>query len=114
MKSRAKRRAEELKERIAWQIEPDGSQPLEAARADSFRESVFNLEALAMAAAIAKPLGIDLWKYRTKDGRGMDTAFRYLRPCASGRQRWPGRQGGSSAEPASLSRVRELYESRLR
>jgi len=111
LKPQAKKRAEELKKRIAWQFQPDGTQPLEAARADGYSYSVFNLEALANAAAIAKPLGVNLWKFQTADGRSMFKAFQYLLPFASGAQPWPGSQLKKIA-PDSLAKVRELYEAR--
>jgi hypothetical protein len=109
MKSQASKRAHALKVRIAAQIEPDGSQPLEAAREDGFGYSVFNLEALAQAAVLAKPLGVDLWKHRTSDGRGLRAAFQYLQPYASGAKPWPGKQL-KKIEPDSLAKVRELYD----
>jgi hypothetical protein len=110
-KAQAKKRAEDLKKRIAWQFEPDGTQPLEAARADGYSYSVFNLEALANAAAIAKPLGVDLWKFRTSDGRSMYKAFQYLLPYAAGTKPWPGSQL-KKIPSGSLAKVRELYEAR--
>ena len=111
LKSEAKTRANALKNRIAWQFEPDGTQPLEAAREDGFSYSVFNLEALAHAALIAKPLGVDLWKYQTADKRGMQQAFQYLQPYASGSKPWAGKQLKKIPADA-LAKVRELYEKR--
>ena len=90
-------------------MEPDGTQPLEAAREDGFSYSVFNLEALAHAAVIAHPLGVDLWKFQTPDGRGMQKAFQYLQPYASGAKAWPGKQLKKIPSDA-LAKVRELYE----
>ncbi len=109
MKAQATKRAEELKQRIASQIEADGTQPLEAAREDGFSYSVFNLEALANAAVIARPLGVNLWKFKTKDGRGMRAAFEYLQPFAGGTTPWPGKQLKKIPADA-LAKVRELYD----
>ena len=109
MKKQATKRAEELKIRIAWQFEPNGTQPLEAAREDGFSYSVFNLEALANAAVIAKPLGVNLWKFKTADGRSIRNAFQYLEPFASGSKPWAGKQLKPIPKDA-LSKVRELYD----
>ena len=109
MKAQATKRAEALKQRIAWQFEPDGTQPLEAAREDDFSYSVFNLEALANAAMIAKPLGVNLWKFKTADGRSMRNAFQYLEPYAAGSKPWAGKELKAIPKDA-LAKVRELYD----
>ena len=108
-KAKAKKRAEDLKGRIGWQIEPDGRQPLETERQDGFSYSVFNLEALATAARLAKRLGVDLWKYKTVDGRSLRTAFEYLEPFVAQTKPWPFRQL-KKIEPNALAKVRQLRD----
>lgn len=108
-KQQAKNRAQELKERIAWQIEPDGRQPLEIAREDGFSYSVFNLEALAVAANLAEPLGVNLWKFKTADGRCLRVAFEYLEPFAAGSKPWPHKQLKKIA-PNALAKIRLLRD----
>ena len=108
-RAKAKKRAEELKARIGWQIEPDGRQPLETERQDGLSYSVFNLEALATAANMAKPLGVDLWKYKTADGRSLRTAFEYLEPYVAGVKSWPFSQL-KKIEPNALAKIRQLRD----
>ena len=108
-KAQAKKRAEQLKLRIGRQIEPDGRQPLEIERQDGFSYSVFNLEALATAAKMAKPFGVDLWKYKTADGRSLRTAFEYLEPFAAGAKQWPFTQL-KKIESNSLAKIRQLRD----
>lgn len=108
-KAKARKRAEELKVRIGWQIEPGGRQPLETERQDGFSYSVFNLEALATAAKLAKPLGVDLWKYKTAEGRSLRTAFEYLEPFVAGTKAWPFRQL-KKIEPNALAKIRQLRD----
>jgi len=49
-------------ERIPAQIKPNGDQPLELRRTNSFFYSFYNLQALSTDAAVALQLGIDLYK----------------------------------------------------
>ena len=77
----AKQTLEAVKtKRIAVQIQPDGSQPLELDRADSFGYSRFNIEALAHLATLGAHAGVDLWHYETKDGAGLRQAIDFLLP----------------------------------
>jgi hypothetical protein len=77
-----------LEKRIARQIEPDGSQPLELVRTKSLSYSLFNLEALCNLATLAEHVNIDWWAYTTKDGRSLRVALRYLAPYADPRKAW--------------------------
>jgi hypothetical protein len=78
--------------RIARQIEPNGDQPLELVRTKSFGYSTFNVSALEQLADLGQPLGVDLWHYRTPDGRCIQVALDMLIPYATGEQKWPHQQ----------------------
>ena len=91
----AKRVVEEARAgRIAAQIEPDGKQPLELARTRAWSYSVGNLDGLVTLAELGERLDVDLWRYKTADGRGIRRALEYLYPFAVGGQKWPHRQLG--------------------
>lgn len=66
--------------RIYKQIEPDGSQPYELSRTNSFSYSVYNLMHLMDMAMIAKSLNIDLLGAQSADGRSIIKAVQYLLP----------------------------------
>jgi Alginate lyase len=74
--------------RIALQIEPDGSEPLELARTKSFSYSAFNLDALCRLAEEAQRAGVDLWGYKSPDGGSIRAALDFLLPYAQGTKKW--------------------------
>lgn len=91
-KARAKAILETLNARIAWQIEPDGKQPLELVRTKSLSYSLFNLMALVQSASMAKKVGVDVWSHQTADGRSIKKACDYILPYAFNPETWPEKQ----------------------
>jgi hypothetical protein len=85
-------RFEHARERLTAQFEPDGRQPLELARTRSWSYSVMNLEGWFHLARLADKAGVDLWNFRTSDGRSLRAAVDYLMPFASGTAQWPDAQ----------------------
>jgi hypothetical protein len=88
----ARKTAEAARERIAWQIEPDGKQPQELQRTRALGYSAFNLVALMTLAEAGMRVGVDLYAYQTKDGRGVRRALDYLTPYADAAREWPHQQ----------------------
>jgi len=80
--------------RMAVQIQPDGSQPLELARVDSFGYSRFNLEAYFALATLGTHVGVDLWHYQTADGASLAKALDFLLPYVEDPEKpWPYEKG---------------------
>jgi hypothetical protein len=90
--------------RIATQIEPDGRQPRELSRTRALTYSTMNLGLLFDLATVAGRSGIDLWHYRTDDGRGIQDALDWLLPFWIQAKPWPYQQ----ITPFSRARTREL------
>ena len=89
----ARRIVEEAKEkRIAKQIEADGSQPRELARTTSQHYVRFNLEAFFLLANLSANIGVDLWNYRTEDGRSIRKALDWVVPFIRGDKEWTYKQ----------------------
>jgi hypothetical protein len=89
----ARKVIEEAKtQRIASQIQPDGSMPLELARTNSLGYTVFNLAAMTQLADLGVPLGVDLWNFKTPDGRGIRAAIDYVLPYVLGQKKWEKQQ----------------------
>jgi hypothetical protein len=84
----ARRTIEGARARIARQIEPDGRQPRELERTRSWDYSIFNLRAFFDLATLGSRVGVDLWNYRTPDGRSLRKALDYLVPGVSGERPW--------------------------
>jgi len=80
--------------RIALQIKPDGSQPLELARENSFGYSRFNLQGLFTLATLGEHAGVDLWHFKTDEGASLRGALDFLWPYVEQPQKeWPYERG---------------------
>ena len=80
--------------RIAFQIEPDGRQPLELTRTKAWSYSVGNLDGLMLLARLGENVDVDLWNYETRDGRSIRKALNFLTPFAFGEKKWTYQQLG--------------------
>jgi hypothetical protein len=89
------------KEQTAWCIDrfktvlipnqeaPDGSFPQELRRTKPYGYSLFNLDALAIAAQTLSTPAESLWTWKLPDGRGMAKAMEYMYPYILDKGKWP-------------------------
>jgi hypothetical protein len=77
-------------DRIALQIEPDGTMPLEINRSDSLHYHEYTMRAFISLAEMARHVdGVDLWAYETPDGRSLRATLAYMEPYSTGAEPWP-------------------------
>ena len=103
---------ERVKTRRITQIDPDGRQPLETTRTNGWGYSNGNLDGLTQLATLGERVGVDLWHYRTADGRSIRGAIDYLLPYAVAGKKWEYQQiGGFKASDLehSLERASAAY-----
>ena len=67
----------------------DGSFPLELARTKPYGYSLFNLDAMAIAAQTLTTREDNLWNWQLPDGRGMARAVAYMYPFIADKSKWP-------------------------
>jgi hypothetical protein len=67
----------------------DGSFPLEQARTKPYGYSLFNLDAMAIAAQTLTTREDNLWTWQLPDGRGMARAMAYMFPYIADKSKWP-------------------------
>jgi hypothetical protein len=65
---------------VPTEVEADGSCPREEARTNSLGYSTMNLDGFSVLCRIAETNGVNLWRYRTPKGIGIEKAFYYLMP----------------------------------
>jgi hypothetical protein len=92
--------------RVAVQLAPDGSQPLELARTRPWNYVSMNLQGWERLALLAPHVGLDLWHYTTPDGRSLRPAIEWFRPYLLGQQKME----KADAAPTSNSLALNVYE----
>ena len=75
--------------RVGVQIQPDGGQPLELARAHALACSISNAEALVRLGLLADEWGVEWWQGIPPHGGGVVAALTYLAPFADPSIAWP-------------------------
>ncbi|KAJ7104542.1 alginate lyase-domain-containing protein [Mycena crocata] len=83
-KTLVRSKAELIKSRIDAYITANGSQPQELVRTRSWHYSTFDLIAYTRIAAIAKKVGVDLWRYEGPEGQSIQQAVNFILPAATG------------------------------
>jgi hypothetical protein len=94
------------RDRIATQIEPDGREPYELERTNSFDYSRFNVLAHEDLCMLGRRVGLDLWTYQTPDGRSLRKAIDFLLPYATGEKQWEHQQIRAKKMPETATVLR--------
>ena len=71
------------------QMAPDGSFPRELKRTKPYGYSLFQLDALAIAAQTLSTPADNLWTFELPDGRGLRKALEFIWPFVEDKKRWP-------------------------
>ena len=74
---------------IKQMMATDGSFPAELARTKPYGYSLFVLDAMATNAQLLSNAEHDMWRFSTKDGRGMQRAVEYMLPYVQDKSSWP-------------------------
>ena len=103
--------------RVAIQIRPDGSQPLELERTKSFGYSAMNLRGFLALCAVGKRMGIDLCSYTSPEGGSIRKAVEFMLVYADPAKKWiyPQIKGYSQYQlfPLALTSARLFEDEKL-
>ena len=91
------------------------AQPLELARTNAWGYSNRNLDALCRLATFGDKVGVDLWNFKTADGRSIRAAIDFLVPYAAGEKKWDYQQIGgfhANAMVPTFLRAASAYHDR--
>ncbi|MFA4870925.1 MAG: alginate lyase family protein [Pedobacter sp.] len=77
------------KELIPKQINTQGQIINELSRTRSLFYSIYSINAMTQTAEIARHQNMDLYNYKTGDGRGLELAYDYHAPYLAGKLTWP-------------------------
>lgn len=77
---------------VPTEIQPDGSCPREENRRQSLSYSSMNLDAFSVICWLAGLDGVDLWHFRTADGKSVIQSFHYLSPYVLNPNLWKKQQ----------------------
>jgi len=91
--------------RIFGQVFIDGRQPQELIRTNALSYSIYGARALVGVARLGRHLDVDLFAYRSTEGRSIRLAIDYITPFILGEEEWP----GSQIRPLRTGRANELY-----
>lgn len=114
--------------RLAAQIEPDGRLPRELTRTRSLHYTTWTIGAAMDLAMLGQCLGVDLWTWRTPDGRSLRAATDFVGAYAGREGEWPYPEldkseiqglydilmrGGWAWHDQGLTTKAEVYEDRM-
>ncbi len=85
----AEQHANQAKELMTLQIRPDGTQPTELVRTNSWDYSITNVQAWLRLGLASRTVGVDLFAYQAQGSGSVQAALDYLAPFALGQQTWP-------------------------
>jgi Alginate lyase len=94
--------AESMSRRIAKHIEPDGRQPHELKRTKSYGYSVMNLRGMFQLATLGEEVDIDLWHFKTEDGRSIPKALDWILEHAFGDGEWTYQNLHTTMKPEAI------------
>lgn len=71
------------------QMADNGSFPLELRRTKPYAYSLFNMDAMCIAAQILSTPENNLWTFETKDGKSLKKGMEFIYPYIAGKDSWP-------------------------
>jgi len=101
----ARTQLEQMPALIFGQVFMDGRQPQELIRTRSLSYSIYNARALVGVARLGRQLDVDLFAFRSTEGRSIRLAIDYVTPFILGEKEWPGMQ----IRPVGTDSAAQMY-----